>query len=101
MINLIKIVIFNKVKSPANKLNLWESDLQLIAGPAPIEEKGSLDQVLWQGIIKIHNNHKDAMLTYEKAACDHQVAEVLAGHQRDGALLLELPGVVINQYINY
>ena len=54
--------------------------------------------------IKIHNDHKDdwhAMLTYEKAACDHQVAEVLAGHQRDGALLLELPGVVINQYINY
>ena len=31
------------------------------------------------------------MLTYEKAACDHQVAEVLAGHQRDGALLFELP----------
>ena len=52
----------------------------------------------------MHNNHKDdwdLMLTYEKAACDHQVAEVLAGHQRDGALLLELPGVVINQYINY
>ena len=53
-------------------------------------------------IIKIHNNHKDdwhAMLTYEKAACDHQVAEVLAGHQRDGALLLELPSVEVKTSI--
>lgn len=39
------------------------------------------------------------MLTYEKAACDHQVAEVLAGHQRDGALLFELPGEEINTSI--
>ena len=53
-----KIVIYNMVKSPASKLKFWESDLHLLAGPAPIEEKGSLDQVLWQRIITIHNNHK-------------------------------------------
>ena len=41
------------------------------------------------------------MMTYEKAACDHQVAEVLTGHQRDGALLLELPGVDGDQYTNH
>ena len=35
------------------------------------------------------------MLTYEKAACDHQVAEVLAGHQRESALLLELPAILV------
>ena len=30
-------------------------------------------------------------MTYQQAACDHHVAEVLAGHQGEGALLLELP----------
>ena len=31
------------------------------------------------------------IMTYQQAACDHHVAEVLAGHQGEGALLLELP----------
>ena len=31
------------------------------------------------------------IFTYQQAASDHHVAEVLAGHQREGALLLELP----------
>ena len=35
--------------------------------------------------------YRVGMMTYQQAASDHHVAEVLAGHQGERALLLELP----------
>ena len=35
--------------------------------------------------------YRVGMMTYQQAASDHHVAEVLAGHQGECALLLELP----------